>query len=264
MEKLNEYNQILDAICMYLHDSIVDTNDEVISVFEFIRIMNKYIYPFPELRENNKYLTNTINQDLKNSINNTNYSIDKKKYLKHFVIDGFDLIPTKELTYMDIYMHRTRGLKHSHHYEARVIKNDQDKVEVLAVSPYYTTNESGIKTIISLCEDYIKDTIDFSEKYRVFITELLKRIKIDNDLFDVSILYNEYGFRAAVGPNIDTIDSNVYYAKYYEEKPLTHVVQENHDLLLWSIPIQRKSLPAFANDLINKELESEVVLKRTK
>ncbi len=264
MEKLNEYNQILDAICMYMHDSIVETDDKVISVFEFVRIMNKYIYPFTELRDNNKYIVNEMNKNIKTSIDKSDYSTEKKKYLKHFSIDSFDLIPTKQTTYMDIYMHRTRGLKKSHYYLTRVVNNDKDEIQVLSCAPYYTKNESNIKLIVSFCDEHLKDVLQFSEKYRVFITELLKRVKITNELFDVNLLYNGYGFTTSIDPNFDVIDINVFYSKYHEEKSLPCLIQENYDLLLWSIPIKRSSLPDFANELISKELDLEKTLKRTK
>lgn len=262
MGKLNNYNDIKDAVCNSINDNIVFTDDNYISLFEFIRIINAYIRPFNDVREYTKELTLQMNLNIINDIAISKMSKEYKKYLKNFVIDGYDIIPENNRTYVNLFLHRKRGLKKPHYYEASIIRNEEDENEVISINPYYSSNQSGIKKIISFLDNNIDKLFDFSEKYRLFIKMIHSLKPFKNELYNINILYKSNGFSSSITPNINNIDENVYYGKYPEEQSISDIVKDNEDLILWGFKIDRSELPDVINELINKDLNNKT-LKRT-
>jgi len=262
MEKINNYNDLKNAVCNSINDNIVSTDDNYISLYEFIRIINKYIKPFNEARGNTKALTLNMNMSIAYSIHISSMTKEYKKYLKNFVIDGYDIIPDNNRTYINLFLHRKRGLKKPHYYEAKVIKNEENENEVISINPYYSSNQSGIKKIISFLDNNIDNLFDFSEKYRLFIKMIHSLKPFENELYHINILYKSNGFSSSITPNIKNIDENVYYGKYPEEQSISDLVKDNEDLILWGFKIDRSELPDVINELINKDLNNKT-LKRT-
>ena len=257
---VKKYNDLKDRICMSMHDHLVDSNEEFLSVFELIREANICIKDLINIKEMNPYIVQVLNEALKDNIMLSNESDENIKYLKRFIIDRVEPIIFQSNNFIDIVLHRKRGIKSPHYYKARVGKNVDNSLELVSVLPYYTNNKSSINKCINFIKPKLLEIFSILEKNEDFIDAICNINHIKTDLFKINIVLGSDGFYPVIKPNTDNVDEDIYYNELISNQSLYEFVEQNADLILWSIPVFRVLLPQIVNNKIDEVENTKIKL----